>query len=99
MKLVGGAKIPWRAKRYLQKIFLFFYLGFTARQVYFTHFEPSKSLGGAKTGGPREKPPDHPQAELGLSSECSLKLSITSIYRSSGLSMHRFHYFYLTIVL
>lgn len=44
-----------------------FYLGFTARQDYFTHFEPSQSLGGAKTGDPREKPPDHPQAELGLS--------------------------------
>ena len=38
-----------------------------ARQGYFTHFEPSKSEGGAKTGDPREKPPDHPQAELGLS--------------------------------
>ena len=43
------------------------YMGFTARQDYFTHFEPSQPLGGAKTGDPREKPPDHPQAELGLS--------------------------------
>ena len=34
---------------------------------YFTYFEPRQSLGGAKTGDPREKPPDHPQAELGLS--------------------------------
>ena len=33
----------------------------------FTHFEPSQSLGGAKTGDSREKPPDNPQAELGLS--------------------------------
>ena len=41
--------------------------GLTARQDYFTHFETSQSLGGAKTGDPREKPPDHPQAELGLS--------------------------------
>ena len=41
--------------------------GFTARQYYFTHFEPSQSLGGAKTGDPREKPSDHPQAKLGLS--------------------------------
>ena len=40
-------------------------LGFTPRQDYFTHFEPSQSLGGAKTGDPREKSPDHPQAELG----------------------------------
>ena len=42
---------------------LFFSLGFTAHQDYFTHFEPSQSLGWAKTGDPREKPPDHPQAE------------------------------------
>ena len=40
-----------------------------ARQYYFAHFEPSKSLGGAKTGDPREKPPDHPQAELGSNPE------------------------------
>ena len=46
---------------------LFFYLCFTACQDYFTHFEPSQSVGGAKTGDPQEKPPDHPQAELGLS--------------------------------
>ena len=52
----------------------FFYLGFSACQDYFTHFyfthyfdEPSQSLGGAKMGDPREKPPDHPQAEFGLS--------------------------------
>ena len=38
-----------------------------ARQDYFTHFEPSQSLGGAKMGDPREKTPEHPQAELGLS--------------------------------
>ena len=44
-----------------------FYLGFTARQDCFTHFQPSQSIAGAKTGDPREKPPGHPQAELGLS--------------------------------
>ena len=38
-----------------------------ACQDYFTHFEPSQSLGGAKTGDPRKKNPGHPQAELGLS--------------------------------
>ena len=38
-----------------------------ACQDYFTHFEPSQSLGGAKTGDPREKPPDHLQEQLGLS--------------------------------
>ena len=37
-----------------------------ARQGYFTHFEHSQSLGGAKMGHPRENTPDHPQAELGL---------------------------------
>ena len=46
---------------------LFFYLGFTARQDYFTHFELSQSSGGEKTGDPQEKPPNHQQAELGLS--------------------------------
>ena len=39
----------------------------TARQDYFTHFEPSQSLDAAKTGDPQNKPPGHPQAELGLS--------------------------------
>ena len=53
---------PYRAL-----ILFFFYLGFTARQDHFTHFEPSQSVGGVKTGDPREKPPDHLQAELGLS--------------------------------
>ena len=33
----------------------------------FHSLEPSQSLGGAKTGDPQEKPPDHPKAELGLS--------------------------------
>ena len=45
----------------------FFFFGLTACQDYFTHFEPSQSLGVAKTGDLREKPPDHPQAELSLS--------------------------------
>ena len=38
-----------------------------AHQDYFTHFEQSQLWGGAKMVDPREKPPDHPQAELGLS--------------------------------
>ena len=38
-----------------------------ACQDYFSHIEPSQSLGGAKTGDLRANPPDHPQAELGLS--------------------------------
>ena len=41
--------------------------GETARQDYFTHFEPSQSLDAAKTRDPQNKPPGHPQAELGLS--------------------------------
>ena len=44
--------------------FIFFYLGFTARQDYFTNFEPSQTLCGAKIGDRRENPADHPQAEL-----------------------------------
>ena len=47
--------------------FFFFDWGFTTRQDKFTHFEQSQLLGGAKTGYPRKKTPDHPQAELGLS--------------------------------
>ena len=35
--------------------FFFFYLGFTARQDYFTNFEPSQYLGGAKTRDPLRK--------------------------------------------
>ena len=38
--------------------------GFTGCQDYFIHFEPSQSLGGAKTGDPQK---NHLQAELGLS--------------------------------
>ena len=38
----------------------YFYLCFTAHHDYFTHFEQSQSLGGAKMGDPREK------TELGL---------------------------------
>ena len=45
----------------------YYYLGVTARQDYFTHFVPSQSKGGAKAEDSREKPSDHPQAELGLS--------------------------------
>ena len=62
--------LRWRFfKHFAHKCnFLFvFYLDFTAHQDYFTNFEPSQSLGGAKTGGPWEKPSDHPQAKLGLS--------------------------------
>ena len=49
----------------ISKFGLDFLFGF--RQNYFTHFEPSQLLGGAKTGDSREKPPDYPQAEIGLS--------------------------------
>ena len=42
----------------------FFYLGFTAHQDYFTHFEPSQSVDWANTGDPREKTPNHRQQNL-----------------------------------
>ena len=49
-------------------IFLFLLiLCLMASQDYFTHFEPSRALGWAKTGDAREKLPDYPQAEFGLS--------------------------------
>ena len=41
-------------KHYTILLLSFFDLGFKARQDYFTHFEPSQLLGGAKTGNPRE---------------------------------------------
>ena len=47
------------------------YLAFTASQNHFTHFEPSQSLGEAKTGDPREKPPGHAKAELCLTHSVS----------------------------
>ena len=50
-----------------QDIVSLHFFGFTARQDYFTHFEPSQSLGRAKTEDPREKQHDHPQADLGFS--------------------------------
>ena len=53
-----------------------FNLGFMARQNCFTHFEPSQSVGGAKTGDPREKPPDHPPA---------FRLEVTAVRRQIDL--------------
>ena len=47
-------------------------LGFTACQDYFTHFEQNSIVRrGENWSSPREKPPDHPQAELGLSHDLS----------------------------
>ena len=48
-------------------IYMYYYLGYMVRQDSFTPFEPSQSLGGAKTGDPREKTLNKLQAELGLS--------------------------------
>ena len=53
--------------------------GVTARQDYFTDFEPSQSLDAAKTGYPQNKPHGHPQAELGLS----------QMWPELGLNPHR----------
>ena len=55
-----------------------FYLGFTARQDYFTHSQPNQSLGGAKTGYPREKTPDNPQAERLVSHVTRARLEPTA---------------------
>ena len=59
-------------------VFVFFNLGFTARQDYFTHFEQSKreilrkkhTHTHTKKKKKKKKTPDHPQAELGLSYMC-----------------------------
>ena len=60
--------------------FIFFYLGLMPRQDYFTHFEPSQLLGGAKMGDTREKTPDHPQAEL-VSRKTRARLKPTVVRR------------------
>ena len=59
--------------------YFFFYLAFKARQDYFTHFgfEQSQSLGGLESGDPREKTPDHPQAEISLSHVTRARLDPT----------------------
>ena len=50
---------PEKDGQAVEMLFWFFYRwGFRARQDYFTNFESSQSLGGAKTGDPGEKTPD-----------------------------------------
>ena len=71
---------------YLFYLFIYFFFFFffcgsgggTARQDYFTHFEPSQSLDAAKTGDPQNKTPGHPQAELGLSHVTRVSGEMTS---------------------
>ena len=46
---------------------VFFYSVLRPIQDYFSSYETGQSVGGAKTGEPREKHLTHPQAELGLS--------------------------------
>ena len=54
---------------------VFFHLGFKwlsrGHQDYFTHFEPSQLEGGAKTGDPQEKPPDHLLTEFDSGLPCN----------------------------
>ena len=47
--------------------FFFFYSILRPFQDYFSSYETGQSIGGAKTGEPREKHLAHPQAELDLS--------------------------------
>ena len=69
------------------RYFFLFFLGggsgvdVTARQDYFTHFEPRRSVGEAKMGDPRKKinAPDHPQAELGLSHVTRASIEPTAV--------------------
>ena len=76
---------------------IFFYLGFKACQAYFTHFEPSQSLDGAKMGDPRERLPDqerlpdHPQAELSLKLDhiCTKHYYVVMNYYSKWLSYRK----------
>ena len=50
-----------------------------AHQDYFTHFELKQLLGGAKTGDPREKTPEHLQAELGLCHVIQARIERTAL--------------------
>ena len=50
-----------------------------ASQYYFTHFESTQSVGGAKTGDPREKTPDHLQAEFDFSHVTWARLEPTAV--------------------
>ena len=57
----------------------FLYLGFMARQDYFTHFELIQSLVGAKTGDAREKTPEHPQSQRACPTCARARLEPTAI--------------------
>ena len=48
--------------------FFFFFLNLVLRpfQDYFSSYETGQSVGGAKTGEPREKPPDTPASRTWL---------------------------------
>ena len=46
--------------------FFFFGFSFTSLSSFFTHIETNQSVGGAKTGVPREKPPDTPASRTWL---------------------------------
>ena len=63
--------------------FFFFYLFFiwVLRPVKIISLILSQSKGGVKMGDPREKPPDHPQAELGLSDVTWTRLEHSAVRR------------------
>ena len=66
-QMVWKERVIWTITIYVYSTQYFFLLfGLTARQDYFTHFEPSQSLSGARMGDPWEKPPNQPQAERSL---------------------------------
>ena len=62
---LSGPGIMVRASVPKDNPFLYLFAFYSQARL-FHYFEPSQSLGGAETDF-REKPPDHPQAELGLS--------------------------------
>ena len=64
---VSASKLSWFWRRRLLKFFFFFFFFFVffiwvlqPFQEYFTYIEPIVHRRWAKTGEPREKPPDHP---------------------------------------
>ena len=49
-----------------RKIYIFFYSVLRPFQDYFSSYETGQSVGGAKMGEPREKPPDTPASRTWL---------------------------------
>ena len=72
VQLGGYSKSIWSPKFDLKGPIFFFFFFFFFNSVllpfqdYFSSYETGQSVGGAKMGGPREKPPDTPASRTWL---------------------------------